>query len=268
MLLDLLSLLLLAASPEARLDPLALATEEGGGAPRGLVEVPAEPSNGCPDTGYESFEGLDREPVEERGLILRAAEAAVRSSTVPACKARVAYIDPWPWNDVRLFRISRGSCWSLSIRMIAVDADGRTFELAADDRRSPAEALADFNSLTAGQDVEIQDEQDAKDYLEFFLGVFLQRAGGYVPSKRVADLILDLTEESAESELLRDGVRQIEKPVVEVLGVVDGRYRAQSFNWFWWYGGMKRFDLEVDGTGRVSFHDSEYGYQRTLYSDD
>lgn len=227
-------------------------------------------STSCDTDGFASFDGLRGFSQDERAEAETLANRAVEYTGLPPCESRVTYVDSGLWDTVDLFRIEHGSCHSLTARVIAVERNGTSHLLTGDLPRlgpggdvisSIAEALPAFNRLTTAHEIRINDRGDAAEYLEFFLSVFLQRAGSYIPDVELADRIGALKAYSQESELLRSGLKQVHEPVVEILEPDGNGFHGRSFNWYWWYGGIRRFDLRITWDGQIEFRETDYANQ-------
>ncbi|MEX2490415.1 MAG: hypothetical protein WD425_01500 [Nitrospirales bacterium] len=188
-------------------------------------------------------------------------------SGLPANGSDITEVDQHWWSRIRLIRIVH----DLEECMIAVDGDGNPYLMTGDVLQnvesmvpgklytkdevltSSAEAIASFNSLAATEQVAIAAAEDAQEYLEFFLSVHIRHSGAYLSGKQIAYLVDATRFYSGESERLRAGLRQIEKPVVQVLEATDRGFVGTSYDWHWWCGLIKRYDLTVSRTGQVTF---------------
>jgi hypothetical protein len=126
---------------------------------------------------------------------------------------------------------------------------------------STIEAIENFNQLSATEAVSIVDADEAQEYLQFFLSVHVRDSGAYLPGKTIADLVAKSRFYSEESERLRAGLRQIKRPVVQIVEATDQGFVATSYDWNWWSGLIKRYDLTLSRAGQVTFAEAKYAEQ-------
>ena len=131
-----------------------------------------EPKKSCGEPGFQALEFPEGASSGERTGLEHAARVALASLRFEPCTSRVSFTDgPWPTADVVV--IARGSCWGLSVGLVAVDAADRPFLLAGDlsgQGETPfAAALADLNALADSQSIRIRSGRAAREYLESVL---------------------------------------------------------------------------------------------------
>lgn len=199
-----------------------------------------KPSANCPPSAFESIELPEGTSEDERTRLERVARVAILSEGLPTCECRVSF-SKGPWPGVDVVRIETSSCFSLTMRYVAVDAEDRTFLLTGDVLRgggetSLAEAIRDLNALARLQEVQIEDRVAAQEYLESVLAMFRLREGAFLPSRAVAD---DLAPRRYDDPVLADWIDALieqRRAYVEIVKTGPDGWEGRSYQWRFWCG--------------------------------